>query len=68
VVDPWGEAVNLYETEDAAKLDIERCQKEEAMWEAAKLLVDIAVEEHMRRFKVDRETSLHWINSAMGGT
>jgi hypothetical protein len=44
VIDPWGEQlVHTYPTEDAARQDIERCKKEEAMWETAKLLVDAAI-------------------------
>jgi hypothetical protein len=44
VIDPWGEQlVHIYPTEDAARQDTERCKKEEAMWETAKLLVDAAI-------------------------
>ena len=43
VIDPWGEQVDVYPTEDAAKQDIERCQKEDAMWNSAQLLVDTAI-------------------------
>ena len=68
VIDPWGERlVEDYSTEEAAKQDIERCRKEDAMWETAKLLVDTAVKAHMEIHGVDRETSQYWIDSAMGG-
>jgi len=36
VIDPAGEQVNTHPTEDAAKQDIERCKKEDAMYETAK--------------------------------
>jgi hypothetical protein len=69
VIDPWGEKlVNTYPTEDAAQRDIERCQKEDEMWETAKLLVDIAIKTHMQRHGVDRETARYWVNSAMETT
>jgi hypothetical protein len=69
VIDPWGERlVDVFPTEDAAKQDIERCKKDDAMWEAAKLLVDKAIRTHMETFGVDRETASYWINSAMGGS
>jgi hypothetical protein len=43
VTDPSGQWVDLYPTEDAARQDIERCKKEDSMWETAKLLVDISI-------------------------
>jgi hypothetical protein len=68
VIDPWGEPlVDTYPTEDAARQAIERCKKEEAMWETAKLLVDAAIKAHMQIHDVDRETASYWINSALGG-
>jgi hypothetical protein len=69
VIDPWGEQlVHRYPTEDAARQDIERCKKEEAMWETAKLLVDTAIKAHMQIHDVDRETAAYWVNCALGGT
>jgi hypothetical protein len=65
VVDPAGEIVNRYTTEDAALQDIGRCKKEDAMYETAKQLVDIAIKAHMQVFGVDRETARYWISSAM---
>ena len=68
VIDPWGERlVDVFPTEDAAQKDIERCKEEDAMFETAEQLVDIAIKAHMQRFGVDRETSSYWIHSAMGG-
>jgi hypothetical protein len=69
VVDPWGEQLaNAYPSEDAAKQDIERCMKEDAMYESARLLVDIAVKTHMQMHGVDRETARYWVSSAMETT
>jgi hypothetical protein len=62
---PSRPAVNTYSTEEAAKQDIERCKKVDAMWEAAKLLVDNAVKTHMETFGIDRATASYWINSAL---
>jgi hypothetical protein len=64
VIDPWGEQVDTYATEEAAKQDIERCKMEDAMHETAKQLVDTAVKAHMRMLEVDRETASYWIRSA----
>ena len=64
VVDPAGEIVNRYTTEDAAEQDIERCKREDAMYQTAKQLVDTAIKAHMQMFGVDRETASYWIRSA----
>ena len=64
VIDPWGETVNTYPTVEAAQQDIERCEREDAMYEMAKQLVDTAVKAHMERFGVARETARYWIFSA----
>jgi hypothetical protein len=67
VIDPWGEEVNTYLTEEAAKLDIERCKQQDAMYETAKQLVETAIKTHMQMFQVDRETARYWVCSAMDG-
>jgi hypothetical protein len=67
VIDDRGEPVGRYPTEEAARQDIERCKKEKAMWETAKLLVDAAIKAHMQLHDVDRETAAYWVNSALGG-
>jgi hypothetical protein len=67
VIDPAGEQVDTYPTEEAAKQDTERCKKEDAMYETAKRLVDTAVKAHMQMFGIDRETARYWIKSALGG-
>ena len=67
IFDPWGERlVDVFPTEEAAKQDIERCKKKDAMRQTAKLLVETAITAHMKIHGVDRETALYWINSAMG--
>jgi hypothetical protein len=68
VIDPWGERlVDVFPTEEAARLDIERCQREDAIYETATQLVDIAIEAHAQKFGIDRETAEYWLRSAMGG-
>ena len=64
LIDDLGEQVGTYPTADAAKQDIERCKREEAMYETAKQLVDTAIKAHMETFGVDRETATYWIRSA----
>ena len=65
VIDPWGEQVDRYPTEEAARQDIERHKVEDAMWETAKLLVDVAIKAHMEIHGVDRETARYWVFSAV---
>ncbi len=65
VIDGLGEQVGTYPTEDAAQQDVERCKREDAMYETAKLLVDSAIKAHMQMHSVDRETARYWISSAM---
>jgi hypothetical protein len=60
-----GRAFGEHPTEQAAQQDIERCKREDAMYDTAKLLVDIAIKAHMEKFKVDRETARYWVSSAM---
>lgn len=68
MIDPWGERlVADYPTVEAAQQDIERCRKEDAMWETAKQLVENAIQEHMQIHGVDRETAAYWVNCALGG-
>ena len=65
VIDSHGEKVGTHSTEDAAKRDIDRCKRNDAMYENAKRLVDIAIKAHMKMFGVDRETSRYSVRSAM---
>jgi hypothetical protein len=64
VIDPWGVRVGTYASEEAAKQDIERCVKEDAMYESAKKLVDAAMTAHSEMFGISRETASYWIRSA----
>jgi len=65
VIDPWGEQlVDVFPTEEAAAQDIERCQREDSMYETAQLLVDISVKTLMQMHGIDRQTALYWIRSA----
>jgi hypothetical protein len=65
VVDPYGEIVGSYLTEDAAQQDIERCKKKDAMWDTAQLLVDNAIKAHVQLHDVDRKTAHYWVSSAV---
>jgi len=47
VIDPAGEQVDTYTTKEAAERDIERCKREDTMYETANQLVDTAVKAHM---------------------
>jgi hypothetical protein len=64
VIDDLGEHVNTYPTIEAAQQDIERCKREDAMYETAKQLVDTAIKAHIQMHGVDRETASYWIHSA----
>jgi hypothetical protein len=59
--------VNTYPTEETAKQDVERCKKDDAMYETAKQLVDTAINAHMQMVGVDRETARYRIQSAAEG-
>jgi hypothetical protein len=63
VIDPWGEQVDKCPTEEAGRQDIERCVKEDRMYETAKQLLDTATKAHMEMFDVDRETTRYWVCS-----
>ena len=64
VIDPDGEQVGIFPTQDAANETIEFCKKEDRMWDTANLLLEIAIEAHMKINGVDRETSCYWLCSA----
>jgi hypothetical protein len=64
VIDAGGERMNTYPTEEAAKNDIERHEKEDAMYKTAKRLVDAAMTTHAEMFSISRETASYWIRSA----
>ena len=66
--DPWGERlVDDFPTQEAAQQDIERCKREDAMYETTQQLMDIAIKAHMQKFGIDRETAQYWIHGAMAG-
>jgi hypothetical protein len=65
VIDNLGEQVGTYPNKEAAQKDIERCEREDAMYETAKLLVDTAIKAHIQMFGIDRETARYWVSSAM---
>lgn len=67
VMDSLEEMVGEYDTEDAAKRSIEQCQKEDAMYGTAKLLMESAVMAHMEQFNISREIAGYWIRSAAEG-
>jgi hypothetical protein len=47
VIGPWGERLaDVFPTEDAARKNIGRCKREDALYETAKQLMDIAIEVH----------------------
>jgi hypothetical protein len=64
VIDPWGEHVETFPTEAAARQAIESCKKDDAMWETARLLVEAALQAHMEMHGVDRETAHRWLKDA----
>jgi hypothetical protein len=65
VIAPSGETVDTYPNEEAARQEIERCKREDAMWSTAKSLIDISIETLMQKYGIDRETARHWISSAI---
>jgi hypothetical protein len=68
VIDPWEEQlVDVFPTEEEAKEDIERCKREDALYEMARQLVEISEEVLMQKFGVDRKTAQYWVSSATGG-
>jgi hypothetical protein len=64
VIDPWGEQVNTYLRQNAAKQDIQRCKQQDALYETAQQLVETPVKAHMQMFGVSRETARYWTQSA----
>jgi hypothetical protein len=67
VVDPWDEIVGRYTSEEEAQQNIERFEKEHAVSETARLLVENAVKALMQLNGVDRETAERAIRDVMGG-
>jgi hypothetical protein len=67
VVDPWGEIVDRYPSEEEARQNIERCKREVAISDKAHLLVENAIKALMQLNGVDRETAERAIRGVMGG-
>lgn len=54
VIDAAGEQVDIYPTKEAVERDIERCKKDDRMYETAKQLMDTATKAHMQMLGIDR--------------
>jgi hypothetical protein len=59
-----GGTVGVYETEQAAKQDIEVCEHDDFMLQTARSLVKAAVEAQMRLHNIDRQAAHDWIREA----
>jgi len=68
VVDPWGEIVDRYPSEEEARQNIERCKREVAISDKAHLLVENAIKALMHLNGVDRGAAERAIRDVMGGT
>jgi hypothetical protein len=64
VMDAENGTVGNYETRQEAQQGIQRCQKEDAIWETSKLLIDMSIKTLMQIHEVDRDTATDWISSA----
>jgi hypothetical protein len=67
VVDPWGEIVDRYPSEEEARQNIERCKREVAISDRAHLLVENAIKALMQLNGVDRDTAERAMRDVMGG-
>jgi hypothetical protein len=67
VVDPWGEIVDRYPSEEEARQNIERCKREVAISDRAHVLVENAIKALMQLNGVDRGTAERAIRDVMGG-
>jgi hypothetical protein len=59
-----GGTVGVYETEQAAKQEIEVCEHDDFMLQIASSLVNAAVEAHTRLHNIDRQAAHDWIREA----
>jgi hypothetical protein len=59
-----GVRIGTHSTEQEAKQDIERCKRDEAMYETTKQLVDAAMTAHAEMFGISRGTAGYRIRSA----
>ena len=67
VVDPWGEIVDRYPSEEEARQNIERCKREVAISDKAHLLLENAIKALMHLNGVDRGTAERAIRGVMCG-
>jgi hypothetical protein len=67
VVDPWGEIVDRYTSEEEARQNIEPCKREDSIADNAHILVENAVTARMKLNDVDRDTAERAIRNVMGG-
>ena len=67
VVDPWGEIVDRYPSEEEARQNIERCKRGVAISDRAHLLVENAIKALMQLNGVDRDSAERAIRDVMGG-
>jgi hypothetical protein len=67
VVDPWGEIVGRYTSEEEAQQNIERCKREDSISDNAHILVENAVKALMQLNGLDRDTAERAIRDVMGG-
>lgn len=64
LTDTDGQELGEYSTAEAANEELRRREKEDAMLDTAKLLINVAVKAHMQIYGSDRETALYWIRRA----
>ena len=66
VVDPWGEIVDRYPSEEEARQNIERCKREVVISDRAHVLVENAIKALMQLNGVYRDTAERAIRDVMG--
>lgn len=64
VVDNNGERVSTCPTEDAARLEIADCERNDMLWRDATAFVQAAVESMMKAHGLDCEEATRWITDA----
>jgi hypothetical protein len=63
-IDSVNDIVGCYDTEEEAKLDVERAKMEDAIYKHAKILFHAAIASVMSNFDVDRERARYWVSAA----
>ena len=64
IIDDAGERVAAFKTEREAEHEIDVLVSDDAMWESARLLVEVAVNALMNTRRVDSRTARYWIREA----